>query len=231
MIIKDLFHQLQMIFVIEGNIGSGKSTICSQLETKYPDQIKVLYEQVDVWEKNRMDDKSILHYFYSDPSRYSLTFQIYVLLQRVNHLVNMLETYPNCIFICERSHLTDLNIFAKHCKLNGKMNDIEWNTYLEAQKLIEKLCPKIDGIIYNKASVEVCASRIKQRNRDGEALIDTKYLEELDKRHDEWLQSQGPTSLSNEEIPVFTINGDVEQDSVERELQLNIILNWVRETR
>lgn len=211
-----------MIFIIEGNIGSGKSTLCSQLtDITFNLPHKILYEQVDEWEKNRMEDKSILHHFYSQPSRYAFTFQTYVLLQRVNHLVSTLEQNPNTILICERSHLTDLNIFAKHCYLTGKMNEIEWNTYLEAQTLISKLCPKITGIIYNKADVSVCSDRIVKRNRQGESLIQSSYLADLQQRHDSWLCDEEVS------VPILTIDANVDQNSVQRQDQLHVIKDWI----
>jgi len=38
----------QVIFV-EGNIGSGKSKLLSQIETYYGDECQVIYEPVDTW--------------------------------------------------------------------------------------------------------------------------------------------------------------------------------------
>ena len=209
-----------MLLVIEGNIGSGKSTLCNQLINQpFPFPHKILFEQVDEWEKNIHDGKNILEYYYSDPSRWSFTFQIYVLLQRINHIIEMTTQFPNTIFICERSHLSDLHIFAKRYYDLGFINAIEWNTYLEAQKCISSRCPKIDGIIYNQCDVSICDKRIKERNRNGEQSLSLSYLEELNDRHINWLKE--------ESTPILTINGNIEKDSHERKEQIQSITDWI----
>jgi deoxyadenosine/deoxycytidine kinase len=209
-----------MLIVIEGNIGSGKSTLCSQLlNYKFPFPHKILFEQVEEWEKNTHENKTILEYYYDSPSRWSFTFQIYVLLQRMNHIIEMTSKFPNTVFICERSHLTDLHIFAKRYYDLGHMNQIEWNTYLEAQKCISSRCPKIDGIIYNQCDIEICEKRIKERNRNGEQQLSSSYLKELNDRHSEWLK--------HETIPILTIDGNIEKNSEVRFQQLQSITDWI----
>ena len=68
------------IFSIEGNIGSGKSTIIERLKERYP-QFIYLPEPVDEW--NKIKDNSgvtILEKFYNDKKRYSFSFQMMVSL-------------------------------------------------------------------------------------------------------------------------------------------------------
>ena len=210
-----------MFIIVEGNIGSGKTTLCQQLQhTKFNKPHKILLEQVDVWLTNTGEDgKSILSHYYEDPKRYSFTFQTYVLLQRINYMLDMKSKHPDTIFICERSHLTDLHIFARNCYDMGNMNQIEWNTYIETQNCLQKLCPSIDGIIYNKADVEVCYNRINQRARKGESNISKDYLSSLENRHEEWFKL--------ETVPILTLNGNIDVSDSERENQLNKIVDWI----
>ena len=64
-----------MIFSIEGNIGSGKSTFCKYLKeyfSKYYNEAwnsKVIFvdEPVDVWESIKDTDGNLLEHFYKSP--------------------------------------------------------------------------------------------------------------------------------------------------------------------
>ena len=104
-----------MIFTIEGNIGSGKTTILRDINQfcKFEKKHIVIYEQVQEWcqmkDENNMD---ILSLFYKDKTKYSYIFQSYVLFSRINHMLETVKNNPGAIIICERSHFTDLYVFA-----------------------------------------------------------------------------------------------------------------------
>ena len=44
-----------------------------------------------------------------------------------------------------------------------------------------------DGFVYLRAEPETCMDRMKIRNRGEESAVDLKYLEDLHKRHEDWL--------------------------------------------
>ena len=77
---------------IEGNIGSGKTTIMNALrtvcnESEIGQHVVFIDEQVSEWIKPFDNEgKSIIDLFYSDPSRYCLTFQLKVLMDQYNAL-------------------------------------------------------------------------------------------------------------------------------------------------
>ena len=167
-----------MIFTIEGNIGSGKTTILKELEAlKFGKRHIVVYEQVKEWaDMKDKDGNDILSLFYKDKIKYSYIFQSYVLFSRINHLVQTIKNNPDAVIICERCHLTDLYVFAKSLYESNDLSEIEWNVYnLWHKQLRELLSIRLDGIIYIKTDPEVCYERIKQRNREGENI--TNYLE------------------------------------------------------
>ena len=90
-----------MIITIEGNIGSGKSTIINNLKDKY-----------NVIEENVKDWKDWLSNFYKDKKKYSFGFQMQVLLSQMK-LSEILKDNKNNINIIERSPYTSINIFGK----------------------------------------------------------------------------------------------------------------------
>ena len=97
-----------MIFYLEGSIGSGKSTLLSILQDALnKDYVEVIQEPVEEW-KQLMDNnnKNLLSYFYEDPQRWSLSFQLNAFISRVNKLENLDK---NKIYIVERSIFSDKN--------------------------------------------------------------------------------------------------------------------------
>ena len=72
-----------MIFTVEGNIGSGKTTLISQLkDVKFDKPHIVVFEKVDEWSKLKDNEgQDILSLFYKDKQKYSYIFQSYVYSQ------------------------------------------------------------------------------------------------------------------------------------------------------
>ena len=67
------------IFSIEGNIGSGKSTLFEELKNVYSciPNIVFLEEPVSEWEKiKNKQGEPMLQLFYRDPKKYSFSFQM-----------------------------------------------------------------------------------------------------------------------------------------------------------
>jgi deoxyguanosine kinase len=195
----------RMIVTVEGNIGSGKSTLLKLCESLNLDKPHVVvYEKVGDWTtmKDTSGD-SIFDLFYQDKKRYSYVFQSYVLMSRVSHMLNMIRENPGKIIICERSLLTDFEIFAKTLYDSGDFTEIEWNVYVEWHKNVRDLFNNpIQGQIYLQTSPEVCMERIKHRNRQSEHLITREYIDKLHKRHEEWLSDKDAL------VPTLNINGN-----------------------
>lgn len=188
------------LFFLEGNIGVGKTTLLSKLE--HLPNVRVVYEPVDEWMNMRAtaDSPSVFELYYSDKQKYGFMFQMVALQTRIKHIMNILATAKEGeIIVCERSYLTDKNIFAKML-----LNETEymvydqWYTYL-----IDLIKPKVDGIIYLRVNPRICMERIKKRNRPGET-IDTAYLTKLHIQHDYWLLEE------KTDVCIMIINGDDE---------------------
>lgn len=184
------------MFIIEGNIGSGKSTLLASLEKH---GFHTLQEPVDNWTKfNDSTGKSLFSNFYDNPKEYCFSFQMYVLLTR---LQNMLKANTNSI--CERSIFTDVYVFAK-CLYDAKLlNDYEYSIIEQwYNQIINTNKFKIQGIIYLQVDPNICFQRIYERQRDSEDNIDLDYLEKIHENHELWLN----TSEEN----VFIVNDNDE---------------------
>ena len=184
-----------MIINVEANIAAGKSTflsLCKEGLTKRGYNIVVVTEQVDDWTSTTDSNGiSIFDHYYKDKAKFSYVFQSYVLLSRVSTLMAAKKNHPNAIILCERSFMTDYEIFAKSLYESGDMNEIEWNVYNKWHASVRSIFQEeSSGTIYLRASPDVCMERVKSRSRQSEDLILRGYLENLHKKHEQWLMRQ-----------------------------------------
>lgn len=69
---------------IEGNIGSGKSTILKIIRECFP-QLVILDEPLAEWQKvGESGNINLLGLYYDQPERWGFTFQIYAFMSRLN---------------------------------------------------------------------------------------------------------------------------------------------------
>jgi deoxyadenosine/deoxycytidine kinase len=192
-----------MIF-IEGNIGTGKSTFL----TKLSEEFKVILEPVDEWTKTRnANGKNLLEEFYSDPARNAYLFQSIAFRSRMKNIVNQ----ESCLI--ERSIYTDRNVFAKTCREDNLISDIEWNDYCGwFDWLTDEFKIKPHGFVYLRCDPTISYERIKLRKRSGEETISFDYLKKLHQKHDDWL-------LNEKNVKVIVINVDEDFENNPEKLQ------------
>ena len=196
---------MHYIFTIEGNIGSGKSTLVKKLKKTFDniDNIKIIFlqEPVSVWENIKdKNGKNIIEKYYENQKKYAFSFQMMAYISRIHQIKDVLKTNKNVIIISERSIFTDKEIFAKMLYDDNKIEEIEYNIYLKWFDEFVKDIP-ISGIIYVKTNPEICEKRVIKRNRKGET-IPLSYLQNCHRYHENW--------LNNENTPILTLNGNQE---------------------
>ena len=217
-----------IIINIEGNIGTGKSTILSELKKKieieHPTDVIFLTEPVDKWDTIKdSQDISILKHFYQDSSKYAFPFQIMACCTRISNLKNTINNNPNCkIIICERSIEADANIFAQMLYDDNVMNEMEHKIYSLFYNEHKELY-KPDAYVYLDTNADTCLRRIKKRSRDGESSISLEYLQRCQQYHDRWLKDK------NIDTPLLTIdtNNDVTYNNDEGNLWITTITNFI----
>lgn len=94
------------IVSIEGNIGSGKSTLCNMLKRYFKhynlSQYKIKYhfidEPVKEWETiqdSKQGNKNMLQLFYEDQDKYSFVFQTTAYITRLQNIRNIMNRIIN----------------------------------------------------------------------------------------------------------------------------------------
>ena len=195
------------IFSVEGNIGSGKSTLVSQLKKNMPKNninnsvIFYLDEPVHIWESIKDEEgKNIIEKFYANQTKYAFSFQLMAYVSRLHELKKAIKSGYK-IIICERSIYTDKNVFARMLYDNKNIEKVNYEIYL---KWFDEFTNDIPNIkyIYVKTSPEKCCERVIKRNRKGEK-IPLEYLKTCGKYHDDWI-------LITETNETLVLDGNVE---------------------
>lgn len=191
-------------FIIEGNIGAGKSTFLRIIHEQL--DIEVIYEPTDKWSVGTQGN--LLELFYKDTPRWAYTFQSYAFISRIQsqieHEKNTTSLNPQ---IYERSVYCDRYCFAKNCFEMGTMSELEWNIYKEwFGWLVESYTRKPSGFIYLHTTPEICHDRIAQRSRSEESEIPLSYLKLLHARHEEWLVEKKDILPSLQDLPILVLD-------------------------
>jgi len=159
-----------MRIVIDGNIGSGKST---QLHMLGDRGYEVFHEQTHKWP---------LKEFYEDPKSYALPMQLAVL--------NSMDHARDGVY--ERSPESSTHVFWKLLVENGTANAVQDTFYTKVYK--EKGWGP-DFLIYLHTPYNFCWDRINhgQRAQAGDDVITREYLKQIeDKYIDMWENTTCP---------------------------------------
>lgn len=212
-------------FIIEGNIGSGKSTLCRMLKEDMKDDAEVIYEPVDKWRNTKDEDtgNNILQNFYVDQNRWSYSFQTYTFLTRMEDVMKSQE--KNLRFI-ERSIYTDKLVFARSLYDTGKLTSLEWNMYNSWFDWLSEECfQKVNrpsGFIYIRANPETSFQRMLKRERSEEKCVPLDYLTTISEYHDAWLCQE-----DQKDVLVIDVNQDFENTPEEYERVRELIMNFI----
>ena len=172
---KEILLLMRVIF-IEGNIGAGKTSLLKELGDHFGDKICIVEEPVDVWEKSGL----LAECYDGTVSR--AIFQHVALSTKTAALAEALrETPPDKLILAERSPFSDAAVFAK-AFLD---EEVEQRAYKVAHDAALRTLGPLDCafIFLEGASTATLAERIRTRNRNGEASIDTALLAKLENLH------------------------------------------------
>jgi deoxyadenosine/deoxycytidine kinase len=205
----------QKIFIVEGNIGAGKSTFLKLIKDYL--KVQIVFEPIEAWQ-NVGGTGNLLEKFYKDSPRWAYTFQTYAFITRIKEQEDKakINSYP--IQLLERSVYSDRYCFAKNAFELGNMMLMEWHLYQEwFSWLAETYTQQPHGFIYLKVDPAICYQRLLKRNRDEEATVPLDYLQKLHEKHESWLIEKKDIAPYMKDIPVLVLdcNNDFESNKVE----------------
>ncbi len=162
---------------IAGNIGAGKTTLCSQLAKNFS------------WDVHYEDTSTnpYLADFYDDMSRWSFHLQIYFLNSRYQQLLNIQQ--GNRTVIQDRTIYEDAFIFAPNLHDMGLMSARDFDNYINLFKTMNKQVNPPDLLIYLRANISTLVDHIQARGRNYEGSMSLDYLKRLNERYEDWINS------------------------------------------
>lgn len=218
----------QKNFILEGNIGAGKSTFLSLIEQELP--VQIVYEPHEKWQNVGLGE-NLLDRFYKDTKRWAYTFQSYAFITRVIEQQEKAKTNEYGVQILERSVYSDRYCFAKNCFEMGTLSSLEWDLYKEwFEWLIANYSPKPTGFIYLKTDPEICYQRLSKRARHEETDITLEYLSSLHAKHEKWLINKEDVASYLKDVPVLILdcNKEFESDTEQMKKHINAIASFLQ---
>jgi deoxyadenosine/deoxycytidine kinase len=176
--------------VIEGSIGSGKTTLTNGLLPflkHYFTKAQIVPEPIQKWTSYGSQKDNILDKMYKNPKRNSFLFQVIASVTKVKELVEIGKDEKG-IKLAERSLEAQSKVFIPHLSQDNMLTASEKEALIEMIDIM-LLQPgvKPDLILYLQASPDAVMSRIKLRNRAEEKGITMEYLTKLHIHYENWL--------------------------------------------
>ena len=219
--------KMASIVSIEGNIGSGKSTLIEHLKNNYEKE-NIIYLEEPVKEWTNIKDKdgtNILVKFYEDQKKYSFAFQMMAYISRLDLLRRTIKENPGAIIITERSLYTDKYVFAKMLYDSNKIEEIEYNIYNKWFSSMVNLAP-LDKVIYMKTSADTSFNRILKRSRDGENNIEKDYIEKCNDYHNEMYKKLNDSD--NIKKIIIDCTNNIEEENNLLDVWSNEIMDFIK---
>ena len=193
--------------VIEGPIGSGKTTLARKLADRFP--VNLLLEKAEA--------NPFLARFYQDPERYALPTQLFFLNQRGNQIRDL-----NQRVIFGDATIADFFLEKDSLFARLNLNDEEFSLYRQIYQNMQVQAAKPDLVIYLQTPVETLLERVEQRNVSYEQDISRDYLTRLADAYSEFFHvyDSSPLLIVNNEKINITTSEDALDLLVERIMQV-----------
>lgn len=183
---------------IEGNIGSGKTTLAHRLAAHYNG--KLILEQ--------FVDNPFLAKFYSDRERYAFPLELSFLAERYNQLKAQLLNRD----IFQEVIIADYIITKSQLFARANLTEDEYDLFQRMAEIMKSNLPKPDLIIYLHAPIGKLQQQIKKRGRPYEQQIKDEYLEEIGAAYSAYLeQEKGRILHIDTTLLDSTIDEDLDQ--------------------
>lgn len=167
-----------MHIAIAGNIGSGKSTLTRMLARHYGWQPR--FEAVD--------HNPYLEDYYKDIHRWSFNLEVFFLKERFRDLIEIQHTQKPVVQ--DRSIYEGVYVFMENNKAMGHLSDRDYETYMELFEQMMEVVSYPDLMIYLRCSVAHLVGNIQKRARDYEQQMKLEYLENLNRRYDDFIYNK-----------------------------------------
>ena len=161
---------------IEGNIGSGKTSLSKQISADF--NTKLMLE--------RYIDNPFLAKFYENPRDFAFKLEMSFLAdryQQTNEDLSQLNFFNKNI-------ISDYDIHKSLIFSKINLNSDEFNLYRKLFYSLYKSIVKPDLIIFLNQTIENLKGNIKKRGRDYESSISEEYLKSINKSYSDFFKTR-----------------------------------------
>lgn len=166
---------------IEGNIGTGKTTLCQRLAASHG--CALVLEQ--------FTDNPFLPYFYENPERYAFPVELFFMTERHKQLQEHFAR-PDLfrgVTVADYFFVKTL-LFAKN-----NLNEEEFRLFQRLFAVLTNSFPKPELLLYLHRPVDVLLRQIRQRGRAMEKKISAEYLTEIQEAYFEYFKTEQETPI------------------------------------
>ncbi|GAC1423140.1 MAG: hypothetical protein NVS1B13_16380 [Flavisolibacter sp.] len=166
---------------IEGNIGSGKTTLSHLLSKHF--NARLVLEQ--------FADNPFLPKFYENPKQYAFPLELFFMAERFKQLKELIQQKD----LFQSVTISDY-LFSK-CLLFAKINlpDDEFRLYQRVFEIIKEQIIEPEILIYLHAPVQKLQQNIKKRNRVYEQKIHNDYLFKIQETYTQYIKQNNVKTI------------------------------------
>ena len=126
--------------------------------------------------------------YYRDLHRWSFNLEVYFLKERFRDLIAI--SHADHTIVQDRSIFEGVYVFMENNKAMGNLSDRDYETFMELFEQMLSIVRLPDLMIYLRASVPHLVGNIQQRGRNYEQTIQLEYLENLNRRYDDFIYNK-----------------------------------------
>ena len=166
--------------VVEGAIGSGKTSLATRLGHKLGASLLLEDPQANPF----------LPLFYRDMRRHALPTQLFFLFQRVDQLETLKQ--PD---LFGKPTVADFSLAKDPLFARLTLDDAEYQLYNKIYEHVRPQVPVPDLMVYLQAPVETLVYRVRKRGMAMEAGISEDYLRSLSDAYTRYFYDYGDSPL------------------------------------
>ncbi|MEC8472913.1 MAG: deoxynucleoside kinase [Pseudomonadota bacterium] len=191
--------QAPRFIAVEGPIGVGKTSLTKRLAETF--NYELLLENAE--------ENPFLDRFYQNPRQHALATQLFFLFQRAQQIE---ESRQSDLF--EPVRVSDFLIDKDMLFAELNLEKDEYNLYHKVYQHLVVDAPKPDLVIYLQAPTEVLLQRIQKRGIPSEQMIESEYLNQLNRAYTEFFHYYSDSKLlivNSAEIDLVANDEDYDQ--------------------
>ncbi len=179
---------------IEGNIGSGKTSLASLLAKRF--DTGLILEQ--------FKENDFLEHFYQDPERHAMPMELWFMAERYKQM----EDYLSKGHLFHNSVISDY-IFAKTLLFaQNNLNEREFRLFTRLFSMLELQLPQPELIVFLYRPVSQLMVQIQKRGRPFEQNIRPKYLHGIQEQYDQYFRNYCEVPVLYLDLGTFDLLGN-----------------------